>query len=172
MGEDIGDLAHGDDVTALCRRNIEDRGRGRLDSIVPAVGGAVETAPRRADERSRDDPADRQRIDSSQTETSADFACDASCLRGACLLRVPVPHEPLSRLTDRVIIVKVLDDLGDQGREVGTLIDRQEMFPGPISHLGEIRDVLTATLGAVPQEEVAEYLDVLARLGVLERVSG
>ena len=31
---------------------------------------------------------------------------------------------------------------------------------------------LTATLGPVPQEEVAEYLDVLARLGVLERVSG
>jgi hypothetical protein len=38
--------------------------------------------------------------------------------------------------------------------------------------VGEIRDELTATLGAVSQEEVAEYLDVLARLGVLERVSG
>ena len=38
--------------------------------------------------------------------------------------------------------------------------------------VGEIRDELTATLGAVPVEEVAEYLDVLARLGVLERVSG
>ena len=38
--------------------------------------------------------------------------------------------------------------------------------------VGEIRDWLTATLGAVPEDEVAEYLDVLARLGVLERVSG
>ena len=38
--------------------------------------------------------------------------------------------------------------------------------------VGEIRDVLTATLGPVPTEEVAEYLDILARLGVLERVSG
>ncbi len=38
--------------------------------------------------------------------------------------------------------------------------------------VGEIRDELTATLGAVPAEEVAEYLDVLARVGVLERVSG
>ena len=38
--------------------------------------------------------------------------------------------------------------------------------------VGEIRDMLTGTLGAVPQEEVAEYLDVLARLGVLERTSG
>jgi hypothetical protein len=38
--------------------------------------------------------------------------------------------------------------------------------------VGEIRDELTATLGPVPVEEVAEYLDVLARLGVLERVSG
>jgi aminopeptidase YwaD len=39
-------------------------------------------------------------------------------------------------------------------------------------HVSEIRDELTATLGAVPIEEVAEYLDVLARLGVLERVGG
>jgi hypothetical protein len=38
--------------------------------------------------------------------------------------------------------------------------------------VAEIRDVLTATLGPVPVEEVAEYLDVLARLGVLERVGG
>jgi hypothetical protein len=37
--------------------------------------------------------------------------------------------------------------------------------------VGEIRDDLAATLGPVPQDEVAEYLDVLARLGVLERVS-
>jgi aminopeptidase YwaD len=38
--------------------------------------------------------------------------------------------------------------------------------------VGEIRDVLTGALGAVPADEVAEYLDILARLGVLERVSG
>ncbi|HVQ09583.1 MAG TPA: M28 family peptidase [Allosphingosinicella sp.] len=38
--------------------------------------------------------------------------------------------------------------------------------------VGEIRDALLATIGAAPIEEVAEYLDVLARLGVLERVSG
>ena len=38
--------------------------------------------------------------------------------------------------------------------------------------VGEIRNELTATLGPVPQDEVAEYLDILARLGVLERVSG
>jgi len=33
--------------------------------------------------------------------------------------------------------------------------------------VGEIRDALTATVGAVPIEEVAEYLDTLARLGVI-----
>ena len=38
--------------------------------------------------------------------------------------------------------------------------------------VGEIRDALAATVGAAPVEEVAEYLEVLARLGVLERVSG
>jgi predicted transcriptional regulator len=32
--------------------------------------------------------------------------------------------------------------------------------------------MLVATLGVVPVAEVAEYLDILARLGVLERVSG
>ena len=32
--------------------------------------------------------------------------------------------------------------------------------------------MLTGTLGAVPVDEVAEYLDMLARLGVLERVGG
>ena len=34
--------------------------------------------------------------------------------------------------------------------------------------VGEIRNMLAASIGAVPDEEVAEYLDVLARLGVLE----
>ena len=33
--------------------------------------------------------------------------------------------------------------------------------------VGEIRDALAATVGAAPVEEVAEYLDVLARLGVI-----
>jgi hypothetical protein len=33
--------------------------------------------------------------------------------------------------------------------------------------VGEIRDELAATVGAAPIEEVAEYLDVLARLGVI-----
>jgi len=37
--------------------------------------------------------------------------------------------------------------------------------------VGEIRDALAATIGPVPLEEVAEYLDTLARLGVIERVS-
>jgi aminopeptidase YwaD len=38
--------------------------------------------------------------------------------------------------------------------------------------VGEISDELTATVGAVPQEEVAEYLDTLARLGVIARTGG
>ena len=38
--------------------------------------------------------------------------------------------------------------------------------------VGEIRDALAATVGAAPIEEVAEYLNVLARLGVLEAVGG
>jgi aminopeptidase YwaD len=36
--------------------------------------------------------------------------------------------------------------------------------------VGEIRDLLGRSIGPVPAEEVAEYLDVLARLGVLEAV--
>jgi hypothetical protein len=36
--------------------------------------------------------------------------------------------------------------------------------------VGEIRDALAATIGAAPVEEVAEYLDTLARLGVIEMV--
>ncbi|TMJ18425.1 MAG: M28 family peptidase [Alphaproteobacteria bacterium] len=38
--------------------------------------------------------------------------------------------------------------------------------------VGEIRDELTATVGAVPQEDVAEYLETLARLGVIARTGG
>jgi aminopeptidase YwaD len=36
--------------------------------------------------------------------------------------------------------------------------------------VGEIRDILAATVGDAPEGEVAEYLDTLARLGVLEAV--
>ncbi len=36
--------------------------------------------------------------------------------------------------------------------------------------VGDIRDALAATVGAAPVEEVAAYLDTLARLGVLEAV--
>ena len=36
--------------------------------------------------------------------------------------------------------------------------------------VGEIRDALAATVGAAPIEEVAEYLDTLARLGVIAPV--
>ncbi|MEA3045487.1 MAG: aminopeptidase YwaD [Sphingomonadales bacterium] len=36
--------------------------------------------------------------------------------------------------------------------------------------VGEIRDALAASVGAAPVEEVAEYLDTLARLGVIEPV--
>jgi hypothetical protein len=35
--------------------------------------------------------------------------------------------------------------------------------------VGEIRNMLAASIGTVPDEEVAEYLDTLARLGVLKR---
>ena len=51
------------------------------------------------------------------------------------------------------------------GYEALNLVDGQRS-------VGEIRDMLVATLGVVPVADVAEYLDVLARLGVLERVSG
>ena len=35
---------------------------------------------------------------------------------------------------------------------------------------GEIRNMLAASVGSAPVEEVTEYLDTLARLGVLEKV--
>jgi aminopeptidase YwaD len=38
--------------------------------------------------------------------------------------------------------------------------------------VGEIRDILAATIADVPAAEVAEYLETLARLGVLERTGG
>jgi len=38
--------------------------------------------------------------------------------------------------------------------------------------VGDIRDALAATVGAAPVEEVAEYLDILARLGVIAPVPG
>jgi aminopeptidase YwaD len=38
--------------------------------------------------------------------------------------------------------------------------------------VGEIRDILAATIAEAPLEEVAQYLDTLARLGVLDRTGG
>jgi aminopeptidase YwaD len=38
--------------------------------------------------------------------------------------------------------------------------------------VGEIRAILVATIAEVPAAEVAEYLEILARLGVLERMGG
>ena len=51
------------------------------------------------------------------------------------------------------------------GYEALNLVDGQRS-------VGEIRDELGATVGVAPVEEVSEYLDTLARLGVLERVGG
>jgi hypothetical protein len=76
------------------------------------------------------------------------------------------------------------DHLARAGLTRPRLLSREPAWPGPgygyealnlvdgHRSVGEIRDYLTATLGPVPIEEVAEYLDILARLGVLERVSG
>ena len=76
------------------------------------------------------------------------------------------------------------DQLARAGLTRPRLLSRRPVWDGPSygyealnlvdgrRRLGEIRDILTATLGPVPAEEVQEYLDVLARLGVLERVSG
>ncbi|HTU12397.1 MAG TPA: M28 family peptidase [Allosphingosinicella sp.] len=74
------------------------------------------------------------------------------------------------------------DRLARAGLTRPRLLSRQTVWDGPSygyealnlvdgqRSLAEIRDVLTGTLGAVPVEDVAEYLDILARLGVLERV--
>jgi len=76
------------------------------------------------------------------------------------------------------------DRLSRAGLTRPRLLARQPVWDGPSygyealnlvdgrRSVGEIRDVLTATLGPVPVEEVTEYLDILARLGVLERVGG
>ncbi len=76
------------------------------------------------------------------------------------------------------------DRLARAGLTRPRLLARQPAWDGPSygyealnlvdgrRSVGEVRDMLAATLGPVPAEEVAEYLDVLARLGVLERVSG
>jgi hypothetical protein len=76
------------------------------------------------------------------------------------------------------------DRLARAGLSRPRLLSRQPAWEGPSygyealnlvdghRSVGEIRDELTGTLGPVPAEEVAEYLEVLARLGVLERVSG
>jgi aminopeptidase YwaD len=72
------------------------------------------------------------------------------------------------------------DHLARAGRTRPRLLARAADGPGPSfgyealnlvdgrRSVGEIRDALAATVGAVPADEVAEYLDVLARLGVLE----
>lgn len=74
------------------------------------------------------------------------------------------------------------DRLARAGLTRPRLLSREPVWEGPSygyealnlvdgrRSVGEIRDVLTGTLGPVPMDEVAEYLDILARLGVLERV--
>jgi hypothetical protein len=76
------------------------------------------------------------------------------------------------------------DRLARAGLVRPRLLSRQPAWDGPSyayetlnwvdgrRSVGEIRDALTATLGPVPVEEVQEYLEVLARLGVVERISG
>ena len=62
MGEDVGDLADGDDGASGCRGVIEQGGAGRLHGEVAAVGGAREGGRVAADERPRYDAPDVQRI--------------------------------------------------------------------------------------------------------------
>src|SRR5262249_14757050 len=54
MGEDVGDLAHADDVPAGLRGKVENRCLGGRNRIVAAVGGAPEAVGPRADERPGD----------------------------------------------------------------------------------------------------------------------
>ena len=68
------------------------------------------------------------------------------------------------------------DRLAAQGLAKPVLLDRAgfayealNLVDGRRS-VTEIRDALAAFVGAAPVEEVAEYLDTLARLGVLEPV--
>ncbi len=73
------------------------------------------------------------------------------------------------------------DRLARAGLTRPRLLARQPVWEGPSygyealnlvdneRSVREIRDELSATLGPVPEEEVAEYLEVLARLGVIER---
>ena len=62
VGEDVGDLADGDDGASGCRGMIEQGGARRLDGEVAAVGGAREGGRVAADERPRYDAPDVQRI--------------------------------------------------------------------------------------------------------------
>jgi hypothetical protein len=74
------------------------------------------------------------------------------------------------------------DHLAQAGLTRPRLLARAPERPGPAfgyealtrvdgrRSVGEIRDELAGALGAVPVEEVAEYLEVLARLGVIEPV--
>jgi aminopeptidase YwaD len=72
-------------------------------------------------------------------------------------------HLARSGLTrPRLLAREPIGEVASYGYEALNLVDDRRS-------VGEIRDELSATLGPVPLEEVAEYLDVLARLGVIER---
>jgi hypothetical protein len=75
-----------------------------------------------------------------------------------------------------------LDDHLKQGRlEKPALLSREPVWDGPSfgyetlnlvdgrRNVRQIRDELAATVGPAPVEEVAAYLAVLERLGVIER---
>ena len=73
------------------------------------------------------------------------------------------------------------DQLARRGLARPRLLSRDPEWSGPSfgyealnlvdgRSVGEIRDALVATVGRAPVEEVAEYLETLARLGVLEEV--
>jgi hypothetical protein len=73
-------------------------------------------------------------------------------------------HLARAGLTRPRLLARTADGPGPGfGYEALNLVD------GRLS-VGEIRDELAVTVGAAPVEEVAEYLDVLARLGVIAAV--
>jgi aminopeptidase YwaD len=70
-------------------------------------------------------------------------------------------HLAQAGLTRPRLLARAADGPGPSfGYEALNLVDGNRS-------VGEIRDELAATVGAAPIEEVAEYLDVLARLGVI-----
>ena len=74
MGEDVADLAHGDDLAAGLRQMIEERPLRRRDGEIAAVARALEAAPLVPDKRAGDHAADAQRV--------AERAGDAAGLGG------------------------------------------------------------------------------------------